>query len=459
MKKKYKSLVKDTLIFALGSVGSKCILFFLVPIYTNYLTTREFGTSDLVFTVAQLIMPFFSLVIYDAVIRFGLTKNQPSENVLLVGFLITGIGGIFTLLFTPLFGLYSPIAEWKWYLSIYIILSNFLSVEMNYLKVKDKNKIYALISIAQTAVMAGLNVLLLVVFHIGIKGYLLAYIIASGCAVVLATGAANIMADLKKAVFDRKLLSEMVKFSAPLILNNISWWVVQSSDKMMVEFFLGASALGIYTVASKIPSLINVMINVFSQAWGISSVKEIESSNDVSFYSSVLKTYILLAFGACVCLVSIIKPFMLLYVGKAFSDAWQYVPLLLTAAAFASIAYYYGSLYGALKKSWNNMLTTLTAAIVNIIINYILLKYIGLWGAILGTLISYIVMAHSRMINVGKYIPIKINKIQYSANCIIMTTQAVLVSLDWHVYLVSLFAMILFVAVNRKEIRFLFKRK
>ena len=72
---KYKTLFKDSLIFAIGNIGSKMIVFFLVPFYTYYLTPDEYGVSDLVFTISQLTIPFFSLVIFDAVIRFGLYRK------------------------------------------------------------------------------------------------------------------------------------------------------------------------------------------------------------------------------------------------------------------------------------------------------------------------------------------------------------------------------------------------
>ena len=99
---KYIVLLKDTFIFALGSVGSKVILFFLVPLYTNYLTTEEYGLADLVFSLAQLIIPVTSIVIFDAVLRFGLSKDEVKENVLLVGLFVCFIGSITLLCFLPL---------------------------------------------------------------------------------------------------------------------------------------------------------------------------------------------------------------------------------------------------------------------------------------------------------------------------------------------------------------------
>lgn len=449
---KYKRLFGDTLIFAIGNIGSKFILFFLVPVYTNYMTTSQYGTADLIFTFAQLLMPFTSIVIYDAVLRFGLSSDTKKENVLFNSLVVIVIGIIILLILTPVISCYEAIAEWKWYLSIYIIVSTLNLTFMNYLKVKGKNRIYAIVSIIQTAITALLNIVLLVFMHLNIKGYLLANIVGITISVIIAAVLGNVFIDLKKSRVDKKLFKEMVCYSLPLILNNISWWVVQSSDKMMVQIMLNVSALGLYTVAAKIPALINVMINVFSQAWGISSVREIESTNDCQFYSRVLEIYTFLGFGFSIFLVSIVKFLMPFYVGKTFIQSWKYVPILLAAAAFAAIAYYYGSLYGALKKSVNNMITTLIAAIVNIIINFIFIKLYGVYGAAIGTLAAYIVMAHSRMLDVGRFIKIRISKKIYIMNCLLVISQAILVSLDIQVILVSILVIVLYIINNRRLI-------
>ena len=67
---KVKTLLKDTAIFALGSIGSKVIMFFLVPFYSYYLSTEEWGVSDLVYSAAQVAIPIVTIVIFDSVIRF-----------------------------------------------------------------------------------------------------------------------------------------------------------------------------------------------------------------------------------------------------------------------------------------------------------------------------------------------------------------------------------------------------
>ena len=245
MASRYKTLLKDTFIFALGSFGSKLILFLMVPFYTNYMTEAEYGTAELVFTIAQLLAPFISVVIFDAVIRFGLSKNEKKENVLLVGSIVFLGSVVIGAIITPLIGLYGTVSEWKWYLYTYVICNIANSIELNYLKTKGMNKTYALLSILQTGLMAGLNVWFLVYRSLGIQGYLLAYIISNLTIEVFAFVAGKVGPDLFKAKFDKRLFKEMVVYSAPLILNNVSWWVIHSSDKVMVEVMISTTALGI----------------------------------------------------------------------------------------------------------------------------------------------------------------------------------------------------------------------
>ena len=458
MDSRYMRLLKDTGIFAVGNLGSKLILFLLVPLYTNFMTTEEYGTSDLVFTIAQLVVPFTSLVIFDAVQRFGLSKYEMPENVLLCGILICAIGSIVALIITPLLGLYDAISDWRWFLSIYVVLNMFGSVEMNYLKARDRNKLFALFSILQTLALALCNILFLCWQGMGIAGYLLSTCIASLIPVICPFVFAGEACDLRRAKLDTDLLRRMCAYSTPLILNNVSWWGIHSADKVMVEFFLGSAVLGVFTVATKIPSLINVMVNIFSQAWGISAVKEIESTKDVGFYSNVLEAYQFLAFGVSVFLVAIIKPFMSVYVGADFGDSWHYIPLLLVGASFSAIGAYFGSIYGALMKSVNSMTTTMMAAVINIAIGWMLIPIIGLWGAVLSIYFSYAVLAFYRLIDVRRYLAIGTGGWRLYANALIATLQAVLVSIDVHVAVVSIAAIIAFVLVNAQMINSFLKK-
>lgn len=138
MNSKYKSLIKDTGIFALGNIGSKLILFVLMPLYTNFMTTEEYGTADLVLTFARLLIPIVSVVIQDAVLRFGMMHDLREENVLLCSGAVFLATVIVTVTITPIVGLYEPVRPWRWHLCIYMLMYTACQIEFAYLKVENK---------------------------------------------------------------------------------------------------------------------------------------------------------------------------------------------------------------------------------------------------------------------------------------------------------------------------------
>lgn len=463
MNGKVKKLLGDTFVFALGGIGSKFILFFLVPLYTNYLTTAEYGIADLILTVAQFVSPFVSLVIFDAVLRFALSKNEVPEDVFLCAIIVFFCGSVLTVALTPLFDFYTPISEWKWYLCIYVIANMLVSIELNYIKAKNKNKLFAFLTILQTCILVVANILLLVVFKMGMSGYIMANVLCYAITSVCIFLFAKLWRDIKKAKFSKSLLKQMILYSTPLILNNVSWWIIHSTDKIMIEMMLKDEALlGLYAIAAKIPTLIGVIVSVFTSAWQISSVEEIESSNDTSFYSNIFNAFCFTVFFASICLILIIKPFMKIYVGADFVSSWEYVPLLLTSAVFSAISSFQGNMYGALKKPVHSTVTTLIAALVNIVVNYVFIIYVGVWGAIIGTVAAYFVIALIRTLDVKRYINYSICWWRLICNTFILLAQSIFVSISINVYIVSSIALALFVLVNLKPIilfvKKLFKR-
>lgn len=458
MNGKYKSLAKDTVIFAIGSLGSKVILFFLVPLYTNYLSTEEYGTADLVSTFTQLIVPFSAVVINQALIRFGMKKTEKPEDAVKTSFAVLLFSVIVTLILTTIVGIYRPISEWKWYLAVQVILTNFSEVERSYLKVKNRNRSFALISIIHIFILAISNIVLLTVLHTGVRGYLLANIISMAVTTLVSFFAADLQKDLHIGRFNPALMKKMLAYSFPLIFSNVSWWIIHSSDKIMIEWMIGASALGIYTAATKIPSLINVMIGIFNQAWGLSSFREIETTDDTGFYVSVFNLFCTLLFGASILFTSWIKPFMGIYVGVAFRDAWQYTPFLLAAAVFYSVSAFIGTLYAALQRTTNDMWTSLLCAALNVVINYIGIKIVGAWGAIIGTVTAYFAISTLRLFDIRRHMSFSVDLLKYGLNAGLMLVHALIVSLNWHIMTASIITITLYIMINRKELYLISKK-
>ena len=423
-----------------------------MPLYTNYMTQEEYGTSNLIFTIAQLLSPLLSLTIFDALLRFGLSKSDKRENVLLVAVAIVGTDFFLIVILITFFGWYSAISQWKYYLGAYIFLSIINSTMMNYLKVKGKNRTFASISVFQTFTLAASNVAFIALLHNGVEGYLRSNILAlflSSTACIVLSGAVH---DLKRARFDFELCKRMILYSSPMIFNAISWWLISSSDKIMLEILLGEAALGLYSVAAKIPALVNVFVGIFQQAWGISAVSEIETENDNRYYSTVFQVYSTLIFGVTIISLCIIRTFMRFYVGDSFMGATEYVPFLLFSALFSALSTYYGALYTALKKSLSIMATTVLAGIINIAINCFTIRQIGISGAVLGTVVSYFLIAHIRMIDIQRYIRINIDVGRYVFNCVLTLMLSYIVTIEKDCLIIDFVFVLSFFAANKSAI-------
>lgn len=451
MNGKYKRLIRDMGIFALGALGSKLITFMLLPLYTHILTTDEYGISDLIFTLGQLLLPFVSLAIFNGLLRYGLMRDVKPQDALCCATRVFVFGSILAIFLTPLLRIIPSIGVWRWFLCAYVISSFAVSNSLVYLKVKDKNKLYALLSILQTLILVVCNIIFLIFLDFGVRGYLLSYIISNFVTVLCACVLGGMFNDLREAQYHSSLMKAMVLFSLPYILNDVSWWAINSSNKILIEFMIGSAALGIYTTASKIPSLINVVSSIFTQAWGLSAIKEYDSTNDTTFYSNVFNYFFITIFGVCIGVVSIIKVFMNVFVGDNFYEAWQYIPLLLLGAVFAAISAFSGSLLGAMKKSQNLMWTTLVAGVVNIIFNLVMIPLCDLWGAAVGTLVANVVVASIRLVNVKKHLRINYNIKHTVPVMVIALFHVILVSMDINIEIVSIIAVVLFLCLVYKD--------
>lgn len=457
MNSKYKRLIRDMGLFALGALGSKLITFLLLPLYTHILSTEEYGVSDLVFTLGQLLLPFFSLAIFNGLLRYGLMQEVKKEDALYCATKVFVIGSFAAVILTPLLQLVPSIKPWRWFLCGHVISLFAVSNSLIYLKVKDKNKIYALLSILQTLVLIVCNIIFLIGFDLGVRGYLLSYIVSNSVTASCAMIFGGMFQDFRNAKYDSNLMKAMVMFSLPYILNDISWWAIHSSNKLLIEFMLGSAILGIYTTSSKIPSLINVIASIFTQAWGLSSIKEYDSSNDTGFYSNVFNYFMICILGVCICVVSIIKMFMKIYVSVEFFESWQYIPLLLLGAAFSAISSFAGSLLGAMKKPQNLMWSTFVASIVNVVSNIVLIPICGIWGAVMGTFAAHVVVAIFRLICVKKHMKINYNVKRNIPMIIVVLLHAILVSINFHIGLVSIIAIVVYLCLISGDIKSLYQ--
>ncbi len=217
----------------------------------------------------------------------------------------------------------------------------------------------------------------------------------------------------------------MLKYSLPSIPNMLSWWVNSLSDRYIIILFWGAGISGLYTAASKLPSMINLVTSIFQQAWQYSTATEIESEDSKSFFSNIFRGYTYICVLVCGGLLIINKLLCKILLQSDFYIAWQFVPLLLLAATFGCISTYFGTFYNAVKNNKMLMISTLIGAVNNIILNFILIPKFGGIGAASATAISYFVIMVIRMNNIRKFVALDINYKRFVLQFILLTVAGI----------------------------------
>ena len=194
-------------------------------------------------SISNVIVPFLGLVIQDAILRFALSKSSNKGSVIKVAFILFLPGMLLCFCLIPIFDLYPPVSGWGFYIAALSFSSMLYNISFTYAKAKEKNILYSVASILSTLIIASTNILLLVCFNEGVRGYLVAIILGlfiPSMVVILAT---HSLKDAFLAPFDKRLMKEMVLYSLPLIANNLSWWILSSSDKVMIEYFCPQATL------------------------------------------------------------------------------------------------------------------------------------------------------------------------------------------------------------------------
>ena len=172
-------LIKNTIIFTIGNLGSKFISFFLIPLYTNALSTSQYGVVDLITTVGTVAIPILTLNICESVMRFALDKDANHEKITQIGTNILLIGMVIGLFMLPICYLSEKVSQYAFFIYLYVISLAASQLYLCDLRGKEQLIQYSIGNVLHTFFIALLNILFLLVFKEGIEGYLKAYIIAN----------------------------------------------------------------------------------------------------------------------------------------------------------------------------------------------------------------------------------------------------------------------------------------
>ena len=450
---KHKKLLSNTAILGAGTFTSKVLVFLLMPLYTALLSTEEFGTADILMQTSNLLIPLAALGISDGLFRFTLEANGDSRKQVFGNSLFIFAAGIIPLaVLIQLLRLFSIYNGYIWLVMAYICFANIHSICANYLRACDKTKVFALQGIINTVFTIILNVLFLVVFDMGVTGYVLSVAVSD----LTVTLGLIIFCKLYRDVdfkLDKKLVGSMLKFSIPYIPTTLMWMITSASDRFIVTAYAGTAENGLYAAAYKLPTLISLAGGVFIEAWQFSAVKDVNKEERAAFFGGVNRNYIGIMFMGTSLLVAMSKVLTVLLLDDAYYSSWQYVSVLGIAMVFSAFSAFMGSVYFLEKRSARSLFTAAFGAVLNIALNFLLIPKQGAMGAAIATAISYMAVYVIRAIDSRKYLDFSLCLPRVAVNTVILIAQTVIMLLEVPYWIIWQSVTVVFMLVfNGREI-------
>ena len=388
-----KELMTNTLIIALGKFSTQVISYFLLPLYTSILSTSEYGVYDFIVTACLFLIPFITLLMEESMFRFlidedtKIGKMRVMSNACIYSILSMIIWCILLAIIITIFNY-----KYTLVFILYIISCVFITLNNSISRGMGKIKIYSLSNFILSILTIILNILFIVTFKLGAFGLLYATVLANILTSLFIFFKLRIFKYIKFKYVKKKELIKMVKYSFPLVPNSVGWSIINISDRLIITLFLGSSDNGIYAMSNKFPNIINTFSGFFFIAFKENASKAIKDKNYKEYYDNIQEIVHASFISISMILITIVPFIFGLFINKAYNEAYQYIPILIIALYYGNMSGFYGSLFVAFKETKIIGRSTIIGAVINLLVNIVLIKLIGIYAAVISTLISNFVV-------------------------------------------------------------------
>lgn len=457
-----KNLAKNTIIITIGKICTQLITFFLLPLYTGILSTEEYGAVDLLNTLVSLLLPIVTFQVEQAVFRelIEVRGKKNKESRIISSAVITVI--FQCIVYLVIFALISPFINnhYKFFLATNVVANIFLSLLLQIARGFGDNKKYAFASFISALSTIIFNVLFLVVIKLGANGMLLGTMLGQIVATIYLFISLKLYKYLKVKDYKKEVIKDLWKYSLPLIPNAISWWVFNASDRVIASAFLGVDQNGILAASLKFSAVFITFYNIFNMSWTESisiAIKDADVSDYFNkMFNIVLRLFTAMGIGMIACM-----PFVFpIMINEKFSAGYGLVPISIIGSLFNVVVGLISVIYVAEKNTKAIASTSIVSAVINIIVHLVLIRFIGLYAAVISTFVAFFVMSIYRLMDASKrYFKIKIDMkfIIQSLIALIFVFVSYYINNIYLNAFVVLFAVLFAIYINKDSFDIIFK--
>lgn len=402
---KIKSLSKDTLIYGTSTILGRFLNFLFVPIYTNLFMPGEFGVVANVYAYIAILNVFFTVGLESGYFKFASTLevgsekenfSHPFNGIFINSFVLSSILFIFSKEFSSVFQVSLKYESVIKYTALILFFDAVAIVPFAYLRLKHQPKRFAAIRLTNIVLTVAFNIFFIVVLRKGIEYVFITNVIAS--AVTFALLSPIVIKNLKIS-FNKKLLSELLRFSLPYIPAGISSNIIQVINRPIMTALTNDETVGVFQANYRLGIFMMLFVSMFEFAWRPFFLQNAKEPDAKKIYSKVMTAFISVCAIIFIFLTFFIDDIVAIplphkghLVGKAYWGGLTIVPLILLAYVFYGM--YINLMAGIYIEKKTKYLPYITggAAVINIAANFALIPPFGMTGAAIATLLSYIAM-------------------------------------------------------------------
>jgi len=422
MFEKIKQLTKDTAIYGVSTIVGRFLTFLLVPFYTNIFPPDEYGIVANLYIFIAILNIIYIFGMDAAYLKFASNKSIASDKdkfstpYLAVMFVSLFLSLFIILIKGSIISLFEVPASYSYliyYTSFILFIDALCVIPFIKLRIERKAKKFATFKIINILTNVFFNLLLVLYFKWGIEAVFVSNLIASLLTLIILLP--DIIKKLKP-VINISLLSRLIKFGLPYLPAGLGSMLIQGIDRPILTNLTDLTTAGIYNANYKLGIFMMLFVNMFQYAWQPFFLQQAEEKDAKKVFSKVL-TYFTFAASIILVFVSLyiddivkVNFFGITLIGSAYWSGLVIVPIILFGYLFNGLYVVFTAGIYIEEKSVYIPLVTGIGALVNVVVNLLLIPILGIIGAALATLLSYIVMA------LGLYIVTqKFYKIEYES--------------------------------------------
>ena len=393
-----KLFLENIIVYGFGGMISKLIPFIMLPIITRLYPNSEYiGLNDLSTTFVQFAAAIAVCGMYDAMFRlfFDDDRLDAQQRVCSTALIfVTATTVVLTVLCSLFRYQIAKIyfGDEKYVYLVMLTILGFLVSSTNQIvsaptRIQNKRKVFLVTNTISPLISYSVAIPLI------LKGY---YILAMPIATIIAgvslEAAFGFMNGkfFKVSSFDKDKLKDLLKIGLPLMPNFIVYWIYNSSDKVMIAHLMNTSATGIYSVASRIGHISNLIYTAFAGGWLYFAYSTMNDEDQIQMKSNMFEYLGAISFAATVALMAVVRIGFKVLFPEEYFMGYIVTPYLFLAPLLLMLYQVIANQFTIVKKTYMNLITLSTGAVLNIILNLTLIPILGIEGASIATLIGYI---------------------------------------------------------------------